>query len=158
MAVLGSFVSGQVLTAAELNAISTWTSFTPSWTGITAGTGSSNTGQYSLVNKTLYFRCKYVLGVGGSFTGSATLTLPASQTMSLAPQMLYYPSVTAICTDSGVTSYLAAANQATTTTFVFVAYGAAGTYTNLANVVNATVPFTWGVNDYIEIAGFVQVA
>jgi hypothetical protein len=54
MATLGTFTAGQVLTAAELNAIGTWTTYTPTFT--TTGTApslgnGSITGTYTEVNK-----------------------------------------------------------------------------------------------------------
>lgn len=156
MAVLGTFTSGQVLTAAELNAIATWTSFTPSWSGITAGTGASNTGQYCELNDILFIRTKYVLGTGGSFT-NPVLTLPASRVMSGSPSMLWMPSVTGVIIDAGVNSYALAVIHNSTTTLGVYAQTASGTYVTWSSAVSATVPFTSGVNDYIELTGYVQV-
>jgi len=158
MATLGTFTAGQMLTAAELNDIGTFTSFTPSWTGITGGTGASNTGQYCIVNKILYIRVRYVLGTGGSFTATPTMTLPASSTMAGSPIMVWIPSMAGTANDSGVASYSLSILPATTTTIRPYVQTASGTYVTLATLVNATVPFTWGVNDYLEIAGWVQIA
>ena len=52
MATFGTFASGQVLTAAELNAAGTWTSFTPSWVNLTPGNGVVSAA-YSQFNKIL---------------------------------------------------------------------------------------------------------
>ena len=156
MAVLGTFASGQVLTAAELNAIATWTSFTPSWSGITAGTGASNTGQYCELNDILFIRTKYVLGTGGSFT-NPVLTLPASRVMSGSPTMLWVPSMHGVMIDSGVNSYALAVILQSTTSLGVYAQTASGTYVTWTSAVSATLPFTSGVNDYIELSGYVQV-
>jgi hypothetical protein len=158
MATLGTFTSGQVLTAAELNAIGTFTSFTPSWTNITLGTGSSNTGQYSIVNKIMFIRSKTVLGTGGSITGTPTLTVPNSQTLATSPTMLWLPSLMGVGIDAGVNSYPLAALYASTTTIQMYAQTASGTYLTNTSPVSATLPFTWGVNDYIELSGWVQIA
>ena len=158
MAVLGTFTAGQILTAAELNAIGTFTSFTPSWTGITPGTGASNTGQYSIVNKIMFLRTKYVLGTGGSVSGTPTLTIPASQTLAGSPTQLWPTSMSGAAIDAGVQSYALAVLQASTTTLQVYTQTASGTYLTYTTAVSATVPFTFGVNDYIELSGWVQLA
>lgn len=156
MATLGTFASGQVLTAAELNAIATWTSFTPSWTGITAGTGALNTGQYCELNDILFIRAKYVLGTGGSFT-NPVMTLPASRVASGSPTMLWTQTMQGVMIDSGVNSFALAVILNTTTTIGVYPQTASGTYLTYTTAVSATVPFTSGTNDYIEIAGYIQV-
>jgi hypothetical protein len=158
MATFGSFVTGQVITSAELNATGAWTAFTPTWTNVTQGTAPSNTGQYSLFNKILFFRCKLVLGTGGVLTGAATLTVPASQTLAVTPTMTWIPTVQAVGIDSGVNSYTLGVAQASTTTMSLYVQTASGTYLTNTTTTNATVPFTWGLADSIEVAGFVQVA
>lgn len=158
MTVIGSLVAGQVLTASELNAINAWTSFTPTWTGITAGTGASNTGQYSLNNKILHFRTRYVLGTSGSLSATPVLTVPASATLATSPTMAFIPTVTGVATNTGVANYSLASTQASTTTIGFLVQTASGTYLTNATPVNTTIPFTWAVGDVIEVAGWVQVA
>jgi hypothetical protein len=158
MATLGTFSAGQVLTAAELNAIGTFTSFTPSWTNINGGTGASNTGQYCILNKIMYLRTKYVLGTGGSLTGTPTLTLPASASLATSPTMLWIPSLMGAAIDSGVQSYSIVSLQASTTTIQPYVQTASGTYLTNTTPVSGTVPFTFGVNDYIELYGWVQIA
>lgn len=158
MATLGTFASGQILTAAELNAIGTFTSFTPSWTNITPGTGASNTGQYSIVNKIMFLRVKYVLGTGGSITGGPVMTIPASQTLAGSPTLLWLNSMGAAFVDSGVASYTGGVAQVSTTTIQPYVVNADATYARTINALANTIPFTWGVNDYIEMSGWVQLA
>lgn len=153
---LGSFVSGAILTAADLNDIATWTTFTPSFTGVTLGTGASNTGQYCILNKILFIRTKTVLGTGGSFT-NPVLTVPSSKVMTGTPTMLWVPSMHGVMIDSGATSYALAVVHSSTTTLGVYAQTASGTYVTYASTVSSTVPFTSGVNDYIELSGYVQV-
>ncbi len=53
MTALGDFSSGDVLTAAELNAIGTWTTYTPEWTATTTNPsvgGGSIVGYYCQLN------------------------------------------------------------------------------------------------------------
>ena len=153
---LGDFTAGQILTAADLNAIATWTTFTPSFTGVTLGTGSSNTGQYCELNNILFIRTKTILGTGGSFT-NPVLTVPASRVMTGTPTMTWMPSMHGVMVDAGITSYALAVLYNSSTTLGLYAQTASGTYLTYASPLSSTVPFTSGVNDYIELAGYVQV-
>jgi hypothetical protein len=67
MATFGTFASGQVLTAAELNAAGAWTSFTPSWVNLTPGNGVVSAA-YSQFNKILFVRVKLTWGTTTSCT------------------------------------------------------------------------------------------
>jgi hypothetical protein len=153
---LGSFTAGQILTADDLNDIATWTTFTPSFTGVTLGTGATNTGQYCILNKILFIRTKTVLGTGGSFT-NPVLTVPSSKVMTGTPTMLWMPSMHGVMIDAGVNSYALAVIHNSTTTLGVYAQTASSTYVTWTSAVSSTVPFTSGVNDYIELAGYVQV-
>lgn len=153
---LGQFTAGQILTAADMNDIATWTTFTPSFTGVTLGTGSSNTGQYCRVNDILFIRTKTILGTGGSFT-NPVLTVPNSGVMTGTPQMLWMPSMHGVMIDAGIQSYPLAVIYLSTTTLGLYAQTASGTYVTWTSAVSSTLPFTSGINDYIELAGYVQV-
>lgn len=153
---LGSFTAGQILTADDLNDIATWTTFTPSFTGVTLGTGASNTGQYCILNKILFIRTKTILGTGGSFT-NPVLTVPSSKVMTGTPTMLWMPSMHGVMIDAGVNSYALAVIYNTSTSLGVYAQTASGTYLTYTSAVSSTVPFTSGVNDYLELAGYVQV-
>jgi len=156
MATFGSFVANTVLTAADLNTGGAWTTFTPTLTNVTLGTGSSNAGQYSIFNKILFMRGKFVLGTGGSVTGGIILTMPTG-TMAVTPTMQFQPNGSVIMTDSGVNSFFGVGLQATTSTIAFYVLGASGTYTNVISS-SSTVPFTWGVGDNCEWAFTIQLA
>tara|TARA_R110000868_G_scaffold1512_3_gene11889 strand:- start:158 stop:634 length:477 start_codon:yes stop_codon:yes gene_type:complete len=153
---LGSFSAGQILGAADMNAIATWTAFTPSFTGVTAGTGASNTGQYCLLNKVLFIRVRYTLGTGGSFT-NPVMTLPASLVATSSPVSFWSNGMQGALVDNGVTSYPLAVNLGSTTTINFYAQTASGTYLTQVSTVSATVPFTSGTSDFLEVAGWIQV-
>ena len=156
MATFGSFVSGQILLASELNAAGAWTTFTPTLTGVNLGTGGTNSGQYSVFNKILFMRGKFVLGTGGSVTAGITIAMPTG-TMAVSPTMQFQPNGSAVLTDSGVASYFAVGLQSTTSLLVLYVVNSAGTYAT-AVTTSATVPFTWAVNDYCEWAFTIQVA
>jgi hypothetical protein len=153
---LGDFTAGQILTADDMNDIATWTTFTPSFTGVTLGSGSSNTGQYCRVNNILFIRTKTILGTGGSFT-NPILTVPDSGVLTGTPTMLWIPSMHGVMIDAGVNSYAISVLHNSTTSLGVYAQTASGTYVTYTSAVSATVPFTSGINDYLELSGFVQV-
>lgn len=153
---LGQYTAGQILTADDMNDIATWTTFTPSFTGITLGTGSSNTGQYCQLNEILFIRTRTVLGTGGSFT-NPVLTVPASKVATGSPTMSIYNSMNAVLVDILVNTYPLQVRLDSTTTLSFYAQTASGTYLTSNTAVSATVPFTSAVNDVLEIAGWIQV-
>ena len=144
------------VTTAITNKFTAWTAFTPSFTGVTAGTGASNTGQYCLVDKVLFIRVRYTLGTGGSFT-NPVMTLPASLVATGSPTSFWTNSLQGVLVDYVVTSYPLAVNLGSTTTINFYAQTASGTYLTYATSVSATVPFTSGVNDFLDVAGWIQV-
>lgn len=59
----------------QMAATSGWTAWTPTWTGLTIGTGGTNVGAYSRIGKKVEFYLKVVLGTAPSWA-SLTLTLP----------------------------------------------------------------------------------
>ena len=136
--------------------ITGWTAFTPSFTGVTAGTGASNTGQYCLVNNILFIRVKYLLGTGGSFT-NPIMTLPASKVATGSPTFLRMDSLQATMVDILVNAYPLSVRLDTTTTIGFSVHNSSGTYVTSTTGVSSTVPFTSAVGDFIEVAGWIQV-
>lgn len=81
MTALGSFVAGDVLTAADMNAIATWTTWTPSWSGITVGNGTT-VARYAQINKVIHCRVQFTVGSTSSIAGPVTFTLPVAASSS----------------------------------------------------------------------------
>ena len=79
MTALGDFSSGDVLTAADLNAIGAWTAFTPNWTaGLTIGNGT-DTWYYAIVNDLMVVQGFTELGSTSSVTSAVRMALPAGR-------------------------------------------------------------------------------
>jgi hypothetical protein len=160
MATLGTFTAGQILTAAELNAIGTPVAFTPSWTNLAVGTGgsASNVGAYIQVNKLLFLRVRVVLGSSGaSVTGKIGITLPASLTLAGSPDLNFIQSMGVILGDSGTASVGGWVQKGTSTRLDIIAYNVAGTYA-VDSITASNVPFVWAPGDSIDLSGWVQVA
>jgi hypothetical protein len=140
MATLGTFTTGQVLTAAELNAIGTWTTFTPSWTNFTPGSATQDC-RYCIVNKIMFVQVRVTLN--SSTMGTAPrLTIPDSKTA------LNQTHVLARQVDSGTDTYLGWA-RADGTSITMGATLVSGSYIQERDV-TATVPMTWATNDRFE--------
>lgn len=153
MAVLGTFVAGQILTAAELNAISTWTTFTPSWTNLTVGNGT-NTGRYSTVNKIMYVQTAFTMGSTSAMGTDPTLTLPASATMDTTAQAAF-----GVCTieDTGTATFVGICFRPSTTGVRVYVNNVSATYQTLTSI-TSTVPMTWTNTDRLFMNFWVQLA
>lgn len=139
------FVSGAVLTAAQLNGIGeTATSYTPTLTNLTLGNGTLNA-KYVRINKFIFGQISLVFGSTTIMGSSPSFSLPVTGATIISqtgPQVYLL--------DSGVAFYIAGANISTTAITPY-AVNVAGTYpTNSANF-SSTVPFTWATNDSINI-------
>ena len=126
-----------------------WTSFTPSWSNVTVGNGT-NTGGYIRVGKLVSYWAKFVLGSTSAITATPVLTLP------VAAKSSQIGCHNGLFEDSG-TGYFLIMPRVAGPTVECYAGGAGGTYVG-ANVLNATVPFTWTTNDIIWISGIYESA
>jgi hypothetical protein len=140
MATLGTFTTGQVLTAAELNAIGTWTTFTPSWTNFTPGSATQDFA-YSIVNKLMFVRGKLTLN-GSTMGTSPRFTIPASKTAATESW------TTCVLADAGTETYTGLA-IASSTLIVFSNQLVNANYPLLRDI-TATTPMTWANSDRIE--------
>ena len=144
MATLGTFTAGQVLTAAELNAIGTWTAFTPSFTNFTLGNGTIQEAVYLQVNQLVYVNVYVtlgstsVMGSNPSFTAPVTIGGGAARLSSgtgrarIASFYWLYPYISA----EDVLMYCV---------------GTSTTYATRQSV-SSTVPATWGNGDDFQVS------
>lgn len=148
------YVIGDVLTAANMNSIGAWTAFTPSWTNVTS-TSPSNSGQYCLLNDTLFFRAQYVVGTSPTIS-AIKLTVPFSQVMAGSPTPQLLPSMQCNFIKLLSQPYVGQVLYSTSTLIELRAINTAGTYAQTTTTTSA-IPFTWAQFDTIEVSGFVQV-
>jgi hypothetical protein len=133
------------------NAINTmesaWTSYTPTLTAITAGTGSTLTARYKLVGKTLTVACTLILGTGGALTGTALISLPTGLTARNSGSLSYKGAL--YITDAGTGWHNGTA---------VVTAGASAVQFFTSGIVNATTPMTWTASDVLDFQIVVEVA
>ena len=143
MAEFGTFTSGSVLTANELNAAGAWTSFTPSWTGLTPSNGFVSA-QYSQFNKILFVRVFFTFGTTTSMGDPVRMTLPASLTQTTNQEIVGWAQYT----DTGIASYPGYVSVSSSTQVTLGVINTAGTYSTSNNVNNAR-PFVFAYTDSV---------
>lgn len=126
-----------------------WTSFTPSWTNITVGNGT-NTGSYVQIGKTVHFRTYFKMGSTSSIGGSVTLALPVaiatySQALAVIANVEMY--------EQGASLWVGTLYSNGGVRVLTVS----GTRITVA-AISSSVPFTWGTDDTLTIAGTYEAA
>ena len=118
------FGSGNVLTAAELNAIGeAWTSYTPVFkvAGVTVAT-TVGYAKYAQVNKIVICNVRLVTTAVGGANGTLSISLPIASTTSDDMACIG----TFAIKDINVGYYMGAAMNFTTTTVTGIGYGSGG--------------------------------
>lgn len=144
MTALGDFSSGDVLTAADLNAIGTYASYTPTFTNLTVGNASLNF-TYCKIGK-------FVHVVGVMYFGSTT-SISATPYMSL-PVTRHTTDLEVIGTgylgDTGTATYMTFPLATTNTTVLLFRAQSSGA-TVVEGLASSTSPFTWTTGDRINV-------
>jgi len=142
------FASGDVLTAAEMNAIGDFTSFTPSWGNFTVG-NATQAWWYAQVNDLFIVTGKTTLGSTSSMGTNPYFSTPTGAVWQSNNHG------TAEFGDAGTASRQGVIFALSSTNIAFGYYAVSGTIINRANV-TATAPFTWTTNDTISgtLVGF----
>jgi len=151
MADFGTYVAGQVLTAAELNAAGAWTTYTPTWTNLTVGNATQSF-RYSKFNKIGFVQGSITLGTTSTVGTNAYFSLPSGWTAPNPP----VSSQTTI-TDTAIANYYGWLNRWNDTNLLVVIGLVNGTYTQGVGT-QASVPFTWGNTDTIEVGVIVRLS
>lgn len=141
------FISGAVLSAAELNSIGeAGANFTATWTNYTRGNGTSVAKEIQ-INKLVYVYVKETLGTTSSVTGGLQLTLPytCANVTSIQYVGCGFGDVSALAVYPGIIQSIS------TTAIQLRAINTAGTYAT-QTVTSGTIPFTWANTDYFEAA------
>lgn len=138
---------------------SVWKSWTPTWSGVTKGSGPTETYAYIRIGKFVIAHGSLTLGTAGALTGSVTVTLPvASATAAISTQAgsAFFLDASASSTFSGVVDI---ATNSTTATIR--ASDSSTTYLSRTNL-SSTIPFAggaaWTVSDKIGFNVMYQVA
>lgn len=133
-------LKNQAFTSVDLDA---WTSFVPSWTNLTPGSGT-NEGAYCQIGKVVHFRVRFIFGSGSAVGTAPRLTLP----VSISAAQAGYIGVCMVV-DSGTASYGG-----------YIYSNGDVMYDNGTNMgyPSATTPMTWTTNDFLTISGTYEAA
>lgn len=126
-----------------------WTSFTPSWTNLTVGSGT-NVGYYCQIGKTILYRISLTFAANTSVSSFIYCAFPV--TTNLTSPYIQYGRVTFYDTSSDVFNFGIHWGDNEVSTL-----NAASTYLLKAGA-NATVPFTFATGDIITIEGEYEAA
>ena len=126
----------------------TWTTWSPTLTGITLGNGTL-VARYIQFGKCVSFLFSFVLGSTSAITGDITFTLPINAVYSLMP-------CNGIFEDVGLNAYLATATIESTKVFMRTTL-TSGTNASLG-FASSTNPFTFGSLDKIVSNGTYEIA
>jgi len=129
-----------------------WTSYTPTLTAWTVGTGSTFTSQYTQIGKTVIWSMKYAAGTGATFVGNPTFSLP----VTAATSTNYFNGTPAIFLCAS-TFYAGWAWNGSTTAVSINVGNAAGTYLT-ATTISATIPAAWAVGATVSFQMIYQAA
>jgi hypothetical protein len=140
------FTAGQVLTAAQMNAIGEWIDYTPTWTNLTVGNAVQDF-RYIKVNKFISVVGVITLGSTSSITGTLSFTLPQTAVTYASANERFGVGT---FEDAGTDAYDAWVLYGSTTTARLRVPLASGTYIN-TTAVSSTVPFTWTTSDRISV-------
>jgi hypothetical protein len=122
-----------------------WTSYTPTWTGISLGNGTSS-GRYIKVGKTVTLEATLTFGSTTSVTGGISVSLPSGSTINFATQAIAW------IFDSGIGHYIGVvwSSSAGSTDVEIRVMNASSTYVGITPI-SSTVPMTWNTSDEIRI-------
>ena len=136
------FVSGQVLTAAEMNGIGEFTTFTPTFTNLTVGNGTVEA-YYTRIQDLVGVFVNIVFGSTTSISGDVNLTLPLNRVSGTR-----LPLGNCMFSDTGTGSFVGFVLSSTTVSQVIIRYG-----TSVVPL-SATAPFTWTTGDVFTVSLF----
>jgi hypothetical protein len=126
-----------------------WTTWTPTYTNMTIGNGSS-VARYVKIGKTVHWYLRFTFGSTSSFGAYTAFTLPSTPIANFAY------NARGLLRDEGVIWRFASAIVDGSTVYPNVE-NVSGTYSSDASV-SSTVPFTWGTNDFLQLAGTYEEA
>jgi hypothetical protein len=154
MTALGNFVQGEKLTAGDMNAIGSYTAYTPTFSGFTLGNGTI-TARYTKINKLVHVVGFVDLGTTSTMTGPLDISLPVS--FDTASQPILTPFAGQCIFYNGATLFNAYPIALSGTSFRMVGLLANGTYTTNYDISSGT-PFTWNSSSDFRWNFFYQAA
>ena len=146
----GTFVGGDVLQAAELNAIGTWQTFTPVFQFGAIGNGTA-AGFYCQVNDLVFIRGEFTLGSTSTVSSGFSLEAPINGDTTTGTE--YWGSCLYGDASAG-NEYLGSMGTFAANRLRFYVWTSSTNWT----VTSATLPFTWATGDVVRWQGVYKAA
>lgn len=127
-----------------------WQSYVPTTTNLTNATVTAT---WCQIGKTVFYQIRAIATGATPIGGAVTFTLPTASTSFRSTANTGIIGW-ADFLDSGTANYAGIVRQNSTTVIGVFAYGANGVHTTLSS----SVPFTWAVNDQINVVGMYEAA
>ena len=133
-----------------------FSTFTPTWTNLSIGNGSQ-TGYYRYSAGKLDVYIDLTFGSTTSISGGVTVLLPNSETMYSTAIGVRQPfGLCEFYDDSGALGYEGVVRYNSSTSVALLVRNASATYVTSGGL-SSTVPFTWAVNDVLQVTYSVPV-
>jgi len=146
---LSGVLSGTSSTPTFSTTVGAWTSYVPTWSGVTIG-NAVVTAFYSQVGKTVSITISYTHGSTTSITGQIMFSLPVTAASRYSGSGVgQYIIGNCYIEDAGIAGYTGFFRSGGTTSVTLTAAGTAGTFLNNTGA-NATSPFTWSTGDFFS--------
>lgn len=131
-----------------------WTSWTPTWTGITKG-GATVTAYYTKIGNIVFGRIHFVYGSGTVMTGTPIFTFPVTAHADFTSVQ----HVIGCCylEDLGTSGHSGHVRNANTTTGQVIIQRVDGTYVENVGI-STTGPFSWASGDYFSLSFMYEAA
>lgn len=121
------------------------TSWTPTWTNLTVGDGTTEQSTWVRIGNTIFFTLFVTFGSTSSISGAPSFSLPAAAANAFTVNALYYDDSATTYYEGRCTGFASAAALAVS--------NSSSTYLT-TTVLSSTVPFTWATDDLIVAHGF----
>jgi hypothetical protein len=132
------------LATPQTTEIGAYTAFTPVWTSLTAGNGTSNF-RYCQINKLVHFYGQFTLGSTSAVTGAIGISLPVNSKI-----INTFTFVSVAFEDPGAGLYPGMGYLDATDRIRLTTIAANQTYA-IDGGLSSTVPFTWATGDKINL-------
>lgn len=131
-----------------------WSTWIPTWTNLTLGTGFNLTARYKQIGKVVEFYIQLTLGTS-PIVGDVYFSLPVSAHASFANAL--QPMGNVMHEDVGTAWFYGPISYAATDKGRVQVFTANGTYSGEASL-SSTVPFTWVAGDKFKLMGRYEAA
>ena len=130
--------------------LGTYTAYTPTWTGLTVGNGTS-VFEYARVNNLVHVIGYFTFGSTSAITGGVTISLPVNASTGYSA-VFWSPIGFVNCSDASAGTALEAAAYSNATATTALLRSKFVSSNQIANQnFGATVPFTWTTSDRIMV-------